>query len=68
MPAIASDNGGFVSTLAIDENSPAFDRGVDNASVPSTDARGEPRIGAVDRGSYEFDPMQLIFRDGFENP
>jgi hypothetical protein len=68
LPAIASDNGGFVPTLAIDESSPAFDRGVDNAGVPNTDARGEPRIGAVDRGSYEFDPMQLIFRDGFENP
>jgi hypothetical protein len=54
--------------LAIDETSPAFNSGVGGAEIPPTDARGQPRIDAVDRGSYEFDSMDLVFRNGFEGP
>jgi predicted outer membrane repeat protein len=71
LPAFAADHGGLVSTLPIGETSPARNSGVatiggTGASVPVTDARGEPRDGPVDRGSYEFQDPGRIFMDGFE--
>lgn len=72
LPLNASDNGGFVATLALPVSSPARDSGVSAVSgtgeaVPSTDARGAARFGAVDRGSYEFQDSARIFADGFES-
>ena len=71
VPATASDQGGLVSTLALPAASPARDSGVASVAgsavgVPATDARGEPRFGAVDRGSYEFGDTNYVFRNGFE--
>lgn len=66
LPAFAEDNGGLVPTLAIEGDSPAVNAGVSGAAVPQVDARGQPRAGAVDAGSYEFDPLRIIFADGFE--
>lgn len=71
LPTVGADNGGLVATLALPSNSPARDSGVSvvagtGATVPSTDARGEPRFGGVDRGSYEFQEPARIFADGFE--
>ncbi len=67
LPITAGNNGGFVQTLRIESASPARDSGVSNGDVPITDARGAPRIGAVDRGSYEFGTFVAIFIDGFED-
>jgi|GEM_PF-736252 len=67
LPSSASQNGGLVPTLAIDENSPAFDTGVNTPVVPTIDARGQTRVGNVDRGSYEHDPLLTIFKNGFES-
>ncbi len=67
LPTVASNNGGHVLTLPIDVTSPAVDSGVSNATVPDTDARGQSRVGAVDRGSFELDPFDTIFVDGFED-
>ncbi len=71
LPENSANHGGFVSTLALPENSPARDTGVSviggtGAAVPATDARGVGRFGAVDRGSYEFALIDEIFLDGFE--
>lgn len=71
LPLLATDNGGHVPTLALPENSPARDSGVSSVAgsatpVPPTDARGEPRFGAVDRGSFEFGNAARIFGNGFE--
>ncbi len=71
LPGSATDNGGFVATLALPSNSPARDSGVSviggtGAVVPITDARGAARFGSVDRGSYEFQEPARIFADGFE--
>ena len=71
LPLVGADNGGLVSTLALPANSPARDTGAatiggTGAEVPVTDARGEPRDGPVDRGSFEFQ-VPRIFRDGFED-
>jgi predicted outer membrane repeat protein len=71
LPAAAAANGGFVPTLALPGNSPARDGGVASVigsaeTVPATDARGLPRFGAVDRGSYEVQDPQRIFANGFE--
>jgi hypothetical protein len=71
LPLAAADEGGFVSTLALPAGSPARDSGVaviagTGEAVPLTDARGEPRFGAVDRGSYEYQDPTRIFADGFE--
>lgn len=66
LPAFAADNGGFVPTLSIDGASPAVNFGVSGAAIPAGDARGQARVGAVDAGSYEFDPQLIIFADGFE--
>jgi hypothetical protein len=71
LPELAADNGGQVRTLALPENSPARDSGVasvagSGTAVPGTDARGAPRFGAVDRGSFELQPSTRIFADGFE--
>jgi hypothetical protein len=75
LPILAADNGGQVATLALLESSPARDSGVASVAsgagsataVPATDARGEPRFGSVDRGSYELQPDTRIFADGFES-
>jgi hypothetical protein len=71
LPTFATDNGGFVSTLALPANSPARNSGVATIGglgtpVPATDERGESRFGSVDRGSYEFQNPDGIFADGFE--
>lgn len=66
LPATAADNGGDVPTLALPAGSPAIDGGVAGADVPTTDARRQPRLGAIDRGSYERGPAARIFGDGFE--
>ena len=73
LPNAPSDNGGEVPTLALPANSPARDSGVGviggtGEAVPATDARGAPRFGGVDRGSYEFQDPQGIFANGFEGP
>jgi hypothetical protein len=73
LPPLAVDNGGEVPTLALPDASPARDSGVASVSgsvtaVPTTDARGQPRFGAVDRGSYEVQPTTRLFFDGFESP
>lgn len=73
LPLLAADHGGAVPTLALPVDSPARDSGVASVSgsstaVPATDARGAPRFGAVDRGSYEVQPTTRIFSDGFESP
>jgi hypothetical protein len=55
-----ADNGGHVPTLAIDGASPARDSGVATAVVPATDARCAARVGAPDRGSFEYrDPVTI---------
>jgi hypothetical protein len=71
LPGAAADHGGAVPTLALPAASPARDTGVASVAgsavaVPETDARGRPRFGAVDRGSYEFQDPQRVFADGFE--
>lgn len=71
LPVAASANGGFVPTLAVPANSPARDTGVASVTgsveaVPASDARGLPRFGAVDRGSYEYHAPSRVFGDGFE--
>ncbi|MEM9304883.1 MAG: choice-of-anchor Q domain-containing protein [Pseudomonadota bacterium] len=66
VPTGPASNGGFVPTLALDAASPAVDGGVSGPDVPTTDARGQARVGAVDAGAYELDPMQVVFRNGFE--
>lgn len=66
LPAAAADHGGSLPTLALPEGSSAIDSGVSGALVPVTDARGEPRFGAVDVGSYERQPSFRIFHNGFE--
>jgi len=71
LPTVSADNGGLVPTLALPANSPARDSGVSTiggtgVAVPETDARGLPRDGVVDRGSYEFQDPARIFADGFE--
>ena len=53
LAAAAAENGGAVPTIALTLASPARDTGVATAEVPPTDARGVPRLGAPDRGSYE---------------
>nr|WP_282452963.1 choice-of-anchor Q domain-containing protein [Lysobacter sp. CAU 1642] len=73
LPGAAANNGGFVPTLAAPANSPLINSGVASVAgsgtpVPPTDARGEPRVGAVDRGSFERQPDGRIFFDGFETP
>ena len=67
LPTSALLQGGRVPTLALPEGSTAIDSGVSAARVPSTDARGEPRNGAVDVGSFERQPSFRIFRHGFES-
>lgn len=67
----ATNNGGFVTTVALNEDSPARDSGVATIGglgtpVPAIDARGEPRVGGVDRGSFEYLDPSRIFFDGFE--
>ncbi len=54
LAAAALDNGGAVPTIALTSASPARDTGVTTPEVPPTDARGVPRVGPPDRGSYEF--------------
>ncbi len=66
LPVSAADHGGFVPSLSIGSDSPAVDLGVDGGMIPESDIRGEPRVGPVDSGSYEFNPFILIFEDGFE--
>jgi hypothetical protein len=41
------------------EGSPCIDAGVENGA-PDTDIEGNPRIGAVDIGAYEFDPTSNV--------
>src|SRR6185503_5112453 len=50
-----ANSGGFVPTLALTAASPARDTAVAGqpGEVPTTDARGFPRVGPPDRGSYE---------------
>jgi hypothetical protein len=62
----AADNGGLVPTIAITAASPARDAGVGTADVPATDARGFARVGAPDRGAYEFNSEVPLFANGFE--
>lgn len=62
----AANNGGLVPTVAIAAGSPARDFGVSAAEVPPTDARLVARVGAPDSGSYELDPNDALFSDGFE--
>ena len=47
------DNGGFTQTIPIQAGSSAIDMGV---SCPTTDQRGESRVGACDIGAYEYSP------------
>jgi predicted outer membrane repeat protein len=68
LPPNAANNGGLVPTLALAAGSPALNGGVNTAEVPPTDARGVGRVGGVDRGSYELDPNDLLFGNGFESP
>jgi hypothetical protein len=39
---------------------------VSATEVPTSDARGVSRVGAVDRGSYELDNTDIAFANGFE--
>lgn len=71
LPFTSSYGGGLVPILPLPENSPARDTGVavvagTGQAVPATDARGFPRFGVVDRGSYEYQDPQRVFADGFE--
>ncbi|MCB1560618.1 MAG: right-handed parallel beta-helix repeat-containing protein [Xanthomonadales bacterium] len=71
IPAVATDNGGHVPTLALPAGSAARDAGVASVSgstvaVPAADARGSPRFGAVDSGSFEYPDPNWLFLDGFE--
>lgn len=68
LPQVAGDHGGLLPSLPIGSGSPAVDLGSAGGMVPLTDIRGEPRIGPVDSGSYEFNPFILVFEDGFESP
>jgi hypothetical protein len=49
-------NGGSTDTVALLEGSPAIDAGND-AFAPSTDQRGQPRVGVSDIGAFEFTPV-----------
>lgn len=46
-----ANNGGLSLTLALQENSPAIDAGVD---CNTTDQRNAPRVGTCDIGAFEF--------------
>jgi predicted outer membrane repeat protein len=48
-------NGGPTDTVALQANSPAINTGND-ALAPSSDQRGQPRIGVSDIGAFEFTP------------
>ena len=47
-----ADNGGPTSTMALAGASPAIDAGVEQG-CPTTDQRGEPRVGGCDSGAFE---------------
>ena len=38
----------------LSENSPCIDSGVDGPDIPETDLNGNPRVGVVDKGCYEY--------------
>lgn len=62
--AAPANNGGLTETLALPPGSAAIDAGT-ATGAPATDQRGQPRVGAVDIGAYEY-PSDLIFRNGFD--
>jgi parallel beta-helix repeat protein len=45
--------GGPTQTMALLPGSPAIDAGTNGAGIPSTDQRGEGRVGGVDIGAFE---------------
>lgn len=61
-----ADNGGITSTMAIASNSAARNGGVSNADVSAVDQRGFSRVGAPDRGAFEFGAEAPLFGSGFE--
>ncbi len=52
---LLQSNGGPTDTVALLEGSPAINAGNDALS-PSTDQRGQPRVGVSDIGAFEFTP------------
>jgi hypothetical protein len=48
-------NGGPTDTVALQANSPAINAGNDSFA-PSSDQRGQPRVGVSDIGAFEFNP------------
>ena len=50
----------------LDQASAARDGGGSGVLVPSLDQRNYPRIGAPDRGAFEYGAEGLLYADGFE--
>jgi hypothetical protein len=48
-----ANNGGPTRTMALLPGSPAIGAGTAGAGIPTTDQRGEPRIGRVDIGAFQ---------------
>jgi hypothetical protein len=59
-------NGGVTPTMAIASTSSARNGGVSGALVAGVDQRGYPRVGAPDRGAFEFGAEGVLFANGFE--
>jgi hypothetical protein len=53
--ATLSNNGGTTKTVALPGTSAAVNAGA-GSNAPSTDQRGNNRVGTADMGSYEYDP------------
>ncbi len=58
------DNGGLTKTHALLTGSQAIDKAIDGTL---TDQRGLSPTTIRDLGAFEFNGIQLLFRDGFEN-
>jgi hypothetical protein len=54
---VLSNNGGSTQTIALILGSPAIDAGTTAAGVPASDQAGQSRSGAVDIGSFEYQPL-----------
>ena len=53
---VLANNGGSTQTMALIAGSPAVDAGTTGTGVPTLDQAGQSRSGAVDIGSFEYQP------------
>jgi hypothetical protein len=63
---VLQNNGGLTPTITIDATSLARNGGVTGVNITTTDQRGFSRVGAPDRGAYEFGAEAPVFGNGFE--